>query len=188
MHTTSLSLLQRLKQSASEPVAWERFVHLYSPLLCYWSGRMGLSDEESLDVCQEVLLQLLKKLPEFEYDGRTFRGWLRTVLQNKCRDLMRRKGREVRIQDGVCLNGLPEAGESPEFLEGEHRDFLIRQALTLMKSEFQESTWRACWLTTVEGLSAKEAAKQLQVTVNAVFVARSRVLGRLREEFSQFLE
>src|SRR5687768_1166531 len=91
MHTTSISLLRQL-QEGSQPAAWDRFVSLYTPLLYYWAKRVGLPADESEDYVQEVLLLLLEKLKQFEHRGQgSFRGWLRTVSMNKCRERFRRQ-------------------------------------------------------------------------------------------------
>src|ERR1700722_3362463 len=89
MHTTSASLLQQIRVE-SRADSWERFVRLYTPLLLYWARRRGLQDTDAADLVQDVLIVLVRKLPEFQYQpGRSFRGWLRTVLMNKWRDRRR---------------------------------------------------------------------------------------------------
>jgi hypothetical protein len=77
MNTTSASLLERLRQTA-DPAAWERFVRLYTPLLCHWARRVGSPRQDVEDLVQDVFAVLLRKLPEFRYNpGQRFRGWLR---------------------------------------------------------------------------------------------------------------
>lgn len=188
MISTSLSLIDRLKESHQNAKAWDRFVRLYTPLLCYWSSKMGLREEEAQDVVQEVLVLLLHKIREFVHDGRTFRGWLRTILKNKCRDYLRKRSRTPYPMGLDVGSRLETADDVALLTDAEYQGFIARQALRLIQTEFEESTWRACWLTLIDGLSAQAAAKQLQISVNAVFVARSRVLGRLREEFAGLLE
>jgi RNA polymerase sigma-70 factor (ECF subfamily) len=80
MHTTSLSLLQRVRDPGDR-AAWERFVTLYSPLLIAWAMRAGSSESAAEDTAQEVLLVLMRELLEFRYDTerRNFRGWLKTI-------------------------------------------------------------------------------------------------------------
>src|SRR5262245_40322296 len=92
MHTTSTSLLQRLRQP-SDGDAWDRLVRLYTPLLLYWARRLGLQESDAADLVQDVLTVLVQKLPEFQYQpGKSFRGWMRTVLMNKWRDRAQRAG------------------------------------------------------------------------------------------------
>src|SRR5205809_8103452 len=90
MHTTSLSLLERLRWPEEQEANWRRFVQLYTPLLFHWARKLGLSAEDAADLAQEVLILLVQKLPAFHYDPqRSFRGWLRTVILNKWRDHQR---------------------------------------------------------------------------------------------------
>src|SRR5512139_1705361 len=102
---TSPSLLRQLR-SKEDSLAWSRFVALYTPLVDHWIGRLGFREPDRSDLVQEVFLVLLGKVSSFQYDSsRSFRGWLRTVTINKCRDLARRQARAV----------------EPQFLEGIER-------------------------------------------------------------------
>ena len=65
---------------------------------------------------------------------------------------------------------------------------LARRALELMRTEFETNTWRACWESVVSERAAADIAAELGITVNAVYLAKSRVLRRLREEFADLLE
>src|SRR5690349_14890833 len=90
MHTTPASLLQRLRLPG-EQAAWERFVQLYTPLLCHWAHRLGLRDSDADDLVQDVFIVLVDKLPQFRYDPQCrFRGWLWTIIANQCRARRRR--------------------------------------------------------------------------------------------------
>jgi RNA polymerase sigma-70 factor (ECF subfamily) len=59
---------------------------------------------------------------------------------------------------------------------------LYRRAMELIRTEFEEQTWRAFLRVTVEGQSPRDVAVDLGMTPNAVYIAKSRVLCRLREE------
>jgi RNA polymerase sigma-70 factor, ECF subfamily len=176
MNTTSVTLLERLRQPSAAG-AWERFVRLYTPLLLHWSRGLGLKEHDAADLVQDVLLMLLHKLPDFEYQqGRKFRGWLRTVLTNKWRD---------RRQNGwrAPLDGAnePEARfEADNVEEREYRLYIMGRALKLMVNDFDASTWQACWETVVCDRPAADVAAELGVSVNAVYLAKARVLARLR--------
>jgi len=184
MHSTKASLLIRLRQP-DEPDAWEQFVHLYTPLLLYWARKLGLQDEDAADLVQDVLLQLVRKMPEFRYEpGRTFRGWMRTVLMNKWRDRPRRG-------DAAPLDSQAEPAahaDNDDLEEREYRLYILGRALRLMVDDFEPATWQACWETVVCGRPAAEVAAELGITVNAVYLAKSRVLGRLRQDLEGLLD
>jgi RNA polymerase sigma-70 factor (ECF subfamily) len=125
---------------------------------------------------------LVVKLPEFDYDpARSFRGWLHTVLFNRWRDRPRR---------AVVPLPADVAGPDPADAqrEAEYRGYLVGRALRLMQSDFEPTTWRACWETAAMGRPAAEVAAELGVSVAAVYIARSRVLRRLRQELAGMLE
>lgn len=182
MHTTSVSLLERLRQQTDNH-AWERLVRLYTPLLLYWARKTGLNDQDAADLVQDVLIVLVQKLPEFQYQpGRSFRGWLRTVLMNKWRDRPRRA--PVPLDSGIQA----EAPAEEPLGEREYRLFLLGQALRIMAAEFEPATWQACWETVVMARPAAEVAAELGISVNAVYLAKSRVLARLRQDLDGLLD
>lgn len=185
MHTTPVSLLERLRQPV-EPQAWERFVELYTPVLYAWTRRLSLANADAADLIQEVFLLLLQKLPEFRYDPqKSFRAWLRTVTLNKWREMQRHHPLPE-------ANDLPSDLVSPEnsdpFWEVEYRERLVGRALKVMQAEFEPSTWKACWECVAFGRPAGEVAQELGMTVNAVYLAKSRVLRRLHQELDGLLE
>jgi RNA polymerase sigma-70 factor (ECF subfamily) len=181
MNTTSVSLLGRLRQPEDQE-AWRRFVHLYSPLLYYWARGVKLPAADAADLVQEVLLVVVEKMPEFAYDpGRSFRGWLRTIALNKWRQRCRRFTTAPPLEDAE-LDALAQGNGTDFFAEQEYRQWLVRQALTIMQAEFEPTTWKACWEVVVEDRPAAEVAAELQVSLDVVYGAKSRVLRRLREE------
>jgi RNA polymerase sigma-70 factor (ECF subfamily) len=185
MHTTSVSLLERLHRP--DPEAWDRFVNLYTPLLYYWARRLGLQQPDASDLVQEVFLLLVRKLPEFTYDrNKRFRSWLRTVLQNKWREQLRRRVPPTGGHAG--LSGIAGPGDTGQIDEAELQQQLLVRALQLMQAEFQASTWKACWEMVVKGRPADEVAAELGMTVNAVYLAKGRVLRRLRRELGGLLD
>lgn len=188
MNTTPWSLLERLRQSADE-AAWARFVELYTPLLYHWALRLGLQESDAADLVQDVFAALVREMPKFDYQpDRRFRGWLWTVTVNKWRERRRRAAaRPPEVgDDGLAEVSTPDAAEGIE--EAEYRNYLVGRALQLMQAEFQPTTWRACWEYAFAGRPAAEVAAELGLTVNAVHLAKSRVLRRLRQELKGLLE
>lgn len=188
MDSTSVSLLRRLRQP-NQDAAWQRFVDLYAPLVFHWGRSQGLNTTDASDLVQEVMAVLISKLPEFEYDPtKRFRGWLRTVTVNKARDFQRREsarpdtGIDETIQAATVTTG------DDLFEEQEYRAFLVGRALSLMRAEFQEQTWQACWKHVAEGRKASDVAREMGVTANAVHIAKCRVMRRLREELDGLME
>ncbi len=187
MHTTPPSLLEQLKQPQTDPRAWKQFVLLYTPLFYGWTRRLGLQESDAADLIQDVFTTVYQRLPTFVYDrDRSFRAWLRTLLMNRWRTLQRKRT-EAAGEDARLVE-LATADPVAELTEAEYQQALVRRALELMQSDFQTSTWRACWDTVVEGKTPAEAAADLGLTMKAVYLARARVLARLRQELQGLLE
>jgi RNA polymerase sigma-70 factor (ECF subfamily) len=183
---TPASLLERLRRPDQE-AAWRRLVELYTPLLLCWARKAGLGDAGAADLVQDVFALLVQKLPEFDYDRqKSFRGWLRTVTLNRWREKHRRQ-----VPAGGLGGGTEEIA-SPDpvaaFWEQDYRQHLAGRALELMQNEFQPATWKACWELVVAERPAAEVAAELGLTVNAVYLAKSRVLRRLRLELAGLLD
>jgi RNA polymerase sigma-70 factor (ECF subfamily) len=188
MFTTPPSLLEQIRSAASAS-AWQQFVDLYTPLLFAWARRLGLSEQDSADLLQDLFATLVVQLPAFRYDPqRSFRAWLRTLLLNRWRNYCRERARSPLSLGKQFLEDQPAAEEVPFFEEEEYRQALVARALALMQSEFQPTTWRACWEFVVRARPAAEVAAELGLSVNAVYVAKSRVLRRLREQLDGLLD
>ena len=187
MDLTPISLLERLRRPGDEE-AWSRFVELATPLLYSWAQGMGLQPQDRADLVQDVLAVLVQKLPEFSYDKeKSFRGWMRTIAMNKWRAKLRRTEAEsLDATEGQVDE--PASPESEVFWEQEYRDQLVAHAMEIMKSEFEPATWKACWEHVVSGRSAAEIGHELGLSPGAVYVAKSRVLRRLREELKGMME
>jgi len=188
MHTTPASLLTRLRRPGDQR-AWEQFVELYTPLLYHWARHAGLQDEDAADLVQDVFAALVQKMPHFVYDpSKSFRSWLRTVTLNLWRDNLKRRARRPLGQVEGGLDAIPSPEASDPFWEVEYRRHLVGRAAEVMRAEFQPTTWQACWEFVVGGKPAAQVAAELGLSENAVYVAKGRVLRRLRQELAGLLD
>lgn len=189
MNTTSLTLLERLARGTDQ-AAWGRFVELYTPLLLAWCQRLGLSDSDSADLMQTVFVTLYEKLPQFRYDpNRSFRAWLKTVMLNAWRNQARKqRAGTPGAQGALDPDSIPDTDPRLQLDEAEYRAHLVRRALTLIQASFEPATARACWEFVVQGRPAQEVADELGLSVNAVYLAKSRVLRHLRHELQWLID
>lgn len=189
---TSKTLLQRLRANESE--AWHIMVQLYTPLVRHWATRGGVRGVDVEDVTQEVLQAAATHLQNFRRDkpGDSFRGWLRGITRNMVLQHFRRSGRNPRASGGtdalVQLQEIEDANQVEEEDPAEELDGLRRRALELVRTEFEERTWRAFWMTVVEGRAPADIAAEMGVTPTAIRMAKSRVLRRLKETFGDMIQ
>jgi len=187
--STSSSLLGRLR--VGEADAWQRLARLHTPLVYAWCRRSNLSTEDTADITQEVFRAVHGGLSSFRHDrpDDSFRGWLWTITRSKIRDHFRDRQDRPQAQGGTAayrqLHEVPAPpAEDTGTLSASPFGNLGRRAIELMRQDFEEPTWRAFWGTAVDGRSPDEVARELGMTVAAVYQAKSRVLRRLRAELA----
>lgn len=184
MLTTPPTLLDRLR-NAPDRDAWDKFVTMYTPLFFSWTKRLGMNGHESADFVQDLFVILVEQLPRFRYDpNRSFRAWLKAIAMNRWRSRLRQK----KIDAAEAAELEHEADSASDFGEAEYRQYLVVRALGIMQAEFEPETWKACWEFVVSGRPAAEVAAELHISVNAVYLSKSRVLRRLRQELAGLLE
>lgn len=186
-HTTSLTLLVRLKTDPTDPATWDEFVGRYSPMILRWCRNWGLQAADAQDVSQNVLLALSQQMTRFEYraDGR-FRSWLKTVAYRAwCRFHEKQRQNEV-CGDNQAIAQLLESVEAREdFLSELDRECernVLEDAMEMVRQRVQPHTWEAFHRTALQCQSAAEVAKNLEMTVVAVYRSRSRVQSMIQEE------
>ena len=176
MEPTPVSLLERLRHADSQ-AAWDWFVQLYTPLLLHWARRLEANASDAADLVQEVFVVLVKELPTFRYEtDKRFRGWLWTIMRNLSRQRRRKVLSHPTEVGEAWLTDQAAAEESVPLEEHEYRHYLVQRVLQVMQADFQPATWRACWEYVVANRPAAAVAAELGLTVNAVHLAKARVL------------
>ncbi len=192
MLETSISLLDRLQQGA-QTAAWKRLVDLYTPLIRGWLRRHAVPDHDVDDLVQEVLAIVVRKLPVFKRKARpgAFRSWLRHITVNCLRDFWRSRRYQPRMnRDFSQVLEQLEDPESPlsQLWNQEHDHHLLRSLLARIQPRFEAKTWLIFQRVALEGASVDQVAADLGVSVNAIFIAKSRVLNQLRQEGQGLIE
>jgi RNA polymerase sigma-70 factor (ECF subfamily) len=185
---THPSLLLRIRD-AGDRQAWAEFVEAYAPLVYGFARKHGLQDPDAADLTQEVLQAVSAAIGRLQYDPErgSFRGWLFRVVRHRLINALARQRRECRGSGGtsahLALETFPAREEDQLALwEQEYEGRLFAWAAGQVRGDVQDSTWRAFWLTAVEGKSGKEAAAMLGLTAAAVYLAKRRVMNRLKDE------
>ena len=185
MNETRQTLL--LRAQAGESNAWKDLMDLYRPLILAWLNRQGVQARDREDLSQEVLLSVVKHLPGFQHSGRrgAFRSWLRTIVCSRTADYWRAIDADAQASGG---NGAiaafreiadPDSQMNRQWDE-EHDWYVLHCLLDLVQEDFEPLTLQAFRRLALDGVSGAEAAQELGLSVAAVYVAKSRVLQRIR--------
>jgi RNA polymerase sigma factor (sigma-70 family) len=149
------------------------------------------SADDATDLTQDVLRAVSTGAIRMEYDPQrgSFRGWLFTIAQRKLCNLLAQQRRPGRGSgDGgvqVLLDEQPDRDEADRW-EEEYRRRVFAWAAECVRPTVSDTTWQAFWQTAVEGRSGAEVAAELTMTVAAVYLAKSRVMVRLKEQVQQW--
>lgn len=188
---TRASLLVRLRDGKNAE-AWQEFVRLYAPVIYGFVRKRGLQDADAADLMQDVLRSVAGAAQRLDYDPArgTFRGWLFTVTRNKIFNFLESRSRRVqgsgdsRVQERLEQQADANGGLSGEW-EADYQRSLAARAMERVKDEFQPATWEAFLQTTLQGRSPAEVSGRVGLSVGAIYVAKSRVIARLRQEIER---
>jgi RNA polymerase sigma-70 factor (ECF subfamily) len=188
MAETSISLLEHLSSQPDE-VSWKRFVDLYAPLIRGWLRRYSVAEEDAEDLAQEVMTVVVRELTHFQHNQQrgAFRSWLRTVTVNQLRALWRaRHGKDEATGNSEMARMLDQLADPNSSLsrlwDQQHDQHVASRLMKLIEPQFEATTWQAFRRVALEGKKAAIVAQELGISVNAVLLAKSRVLNRLRQE------
>jgi RNA polymerase sigma-70 factor (ECF subfamily) len=182
---TRASLLLRLRDPHDQ-AAWGEFVDLYAPLVYGYGRKQGLQDADAADLSQEVLGAVAGAVGRLDYDPYrgSFRNWLFTVVRRKLSNW--RRSQRNRLDGSLAaeadkfLEQFPMPEEMAEW-EAEWERRLFAWACEQVRRTVAGVTWQAFWRTAIEDQSGKQVADALGLSVAAVYLARSRVLARLKD-------
>ncbi|MEM1071013.1 MAG: sigma-70 family RNA polymerase sigma factor, partial [Planctomycetota bacterium] len=187
---TRYSLIARLA-SNDDVETWQEFTQTYGSAVLRFCRSKGLQDADAVEVCQDVLIAVHRIAPHWEPSGRagSFRAWLFETARRHCLKSISRR----------CLMTSIESVEPDHFTDPQvpaidllvNRESSDQEAWTfyaaagLVQSEVEERTWKAFWLTVIEGQAAKEVALTLDTSVGNVYAAKCRIMNRLKAIVSE---
>lgn len=180
--TAASSLLHRVR--LNDPAGWERLARVYTPVVYGWVRSSGVSEADAPDLIQDVFLEIARSIHRFRRDrpGDTFTGWVRTIAHRRVIDHRRRQGTSA--AGGNLARHVLESFPEPE-CSSESNDSaseVVRRGLELIRSEFEARTWQAFEAVVLDGIAPQDAAAALGMSVGAVYIAKSRIAKRLRQE------
>lgn len=191
--STSLTFLSRLR--LQDEAAWRRFVDVYGPFLRGRLKRSGLCDADADDVLQDVFATVARKIGDIrkEHPGDSFLRWLQTITSSRLIDFLRSRQRQPASVGGSSFAAQlddiadPFAGENWAS-DRQVQQTVLSRILQVLKTDFEERTWKSFYLFAIEGKSTEEISHELKMNAGAIRQARSKVRKRLKDEFQELLD
>lgn len=187
---TSESLILRVKDPA-DAAAWSAFLRIYRPVVFRLARSRGLQDADADDLTQKVFVAIARSVDGWASDSEAppFRAWLYRVAHNEILKAITRQKPDV----GAGSSSVQEMlGEIPERDAGvkttlihEGRREAFRWAADEIRREFTAATWAMFWQSTIENNPVAKVAKDHARTSGAVYLARYRVMKRLKEKVDE---
>ena len=183
---TRLTLIARLRDY-DDSIAWREFTDIYAPVVHGVIARSGLQYADAADVTQEVFRSVARSINGFRCDRArgSFRGWLMAVIRSRLADFFARTKKHPSGSGDTMvlslLENMPDSNELADAWDDEYRRSVFEYATNKIRDSFQESTWTAFWQTAVEGQDSKKVAEELAMTPGAVYIAKCRVLAKIKE-------
>ncbi|MEO1529105.1 MAG: sigma-70 family RNA polymerase sigma factor [Planctomycetota bacterium] len=193
MDSTSVSLLDQLRRT-NHPDSWDRLVSLYGPLIQTWLAKFDVQSSDQDDLLQDVLLAVAGDIGQFEHrHAGAFRGWLKQILLNRLKKHWRSRDRRPEARGGSDIDGRLAALEDPtsdvsRIWDRQHDQHVLSHLLAMTEPEFTPTTWDSFCRVALDGEKPASVAQELGISLNAVCLAKSRVLRRLRKEAAGMIE
>jgi RNA polymerase sigma factor (sigma-70 family) len=194
MPETSFSLLEQV-QGEADAASWRRLVELYTPLIRAWLHHHDVPPHDADDLTQEVLGAVVRDLPSFRHDRRrgALRRWLRTITVNRLRHYWRSRGSRPLAVGGSAFEHVLHQLEDPDSplsrsWDEQHDRHVLGKLLEMVRPDFEPATWQVFHRLVIEGKQTSEVGAELGMSPNAVRIAKSRVLQRLRQEIGDLLD
>ena len=191
MPDTRISLILRLPRSA-DGAAWREFVELYEPLILRFARARGLQTNDAQELVQRVFVAVAGAVERWEPDPArgSFRAWLFRIARNQLIKQVTARSREKSVggtSNFVKLHQqLPGGSHDPEAeIEREYRQAVFKLAAQRVRSSVQPQTWQAFSRSMIDEMPMQQVADELKISIGAVYIARSRVIARLREVVQQ---
>ncbi|MCE2783767.1 MAG: sigma-70 family RNA polymerase sigma factor [Pirellula sp.] len=189
-NSVSTSILERAKLGDQD--AFRIITELYAGLVYHWIRKKGLSPQDAQDVSQEVFGSVIHNLKRFHRTNadQSFRAWIRVITRSKIADHFRKSvGVEIALGGDNPLFDFVSNEKNEEHEESNHdKAVLYQKAVEFIKGEFADKDWRAFLMLVVDEIPAREVAEILGNSVNSVYIAKSRILKRLHDEFGGLID
>ena len=188
MDTTRVSLLMRIKDVRNTR-AWSDFDAIYRPMLRRFASAQGLDEGDAEDVVQHCMAAVHKHIEQFDYDpdkGR-FRGWLRTLVNNHVRNLL--KKRRDPIAETQELEQLQDREPLPEVaFDRLWMDEHLKHCLRMVRTEVDENVFVVFQHYVLDEWPVEQVCQAMRMDRNQVYKIKWRITQKLQEKLRRLLD
>jgi RNA polymerase sigma-70 factor (ECF subfamily) len=186
-HTTT-ALLQGLHEEGGN-AAWAVLDRRYRPIVTGLARRLGLSDQDAMDVAQETMIRVLAEYRDGRYDrerGR-MRSWLLSIARTRIADVHRKRAVRREARGESAMVSIPKEQELKDIWSTERRFVVLREALADLQatSKTSDRSIRAFEMLVFHRRSVNDVADELDMSENDVYLAKSRIARKLKDTVQQ---
>lgn len=185
---TTTQLLESLRDTGNAEL-WRVFDGRYRPVVVAFALRRGLDHDEAADAAQATLAQFAADYTAGRYDRTRGRlsSWIIGIAQNRITDALRTKARRGTPRGESGIVNLAEPGAADKDWDHAVQNTILERALVALRhgSRFDERTIKAFELCAVRQVPAEAVAQECGMSVSDVYVAKNRVIRKLRELVAQ---
>ena len=188
MDTTRPSLLLRIRDR-EDSAAWEAFDAIYRPMLFRFARSRGLEEADTDDVVQQCMASIQAHIESFDYDpdkGR-FKSWLRTMVNNRIRNLLRDR-REKQADTREFENVLDPADTPEEAFERLWMQQHLWHCLRQVQAEVEQATFKAYQYYVIEQRPIDEVCRELNLTTNQIYTIKWRLTEKVSAKMKELLD
>lgn len=192
---TNETLIARVK-NLGDGISWSEFERIYRPVILRMAKKRGMQDADALDVIQQVFVSVAKSIESWTpiASGPPFRAWLSTIARNAITNALARRPSDLATGGTSVANHLqllPDKctlGETQCELVRETRHQAVLWAAEQIRHEYSDDVWDCFWRTAIEGESVSDVAASFKRSAGSIYVARYRVIARLKEKVQELSE
>jgi len=186
MSRTRSSLLERIRNLEDGP-SWEEFDRLYRPLLLRYALDRGLHRDEADEIAQQCMAAIAGGIQGFQRRV-SLRGWLRGMVDHKVDDQLRRRRHEAPARTADFQTEQAREDNPAQLWERQWNRTHLLYCLNLVRDEISPLTYEAFERYVIREQPVGEITERLGMTANQVYVAKHRVIERLKKRWTELAE
>ncbi len=186
MSDTRISLLERIRD-LEDGASWQEFDQIYRPLLYRYAMARGLDPEEAEEIAQQCMTAIAGGIKSFERRV-SFRGWLHGMIDNKVKDQLRKRKKEVEAKTHDFERPEGREGNPALLWERQWNRTHLLYCINQVRNEVAPTTFDAFDMYVLQGIPVTEISERLDMSANQIYVAKHRVIARIKSRWGDLAD